>query len=100
MDGMPQKLNKAYMKLTLIRTGGIIPIIKKANAEVDWSENEIDELINSFTEDDKSATMRDSTQYQLKFNDQTFSIDLEKVPLKYKKVFEQLKDNLKIVKQG
>lgn len=86
------------MEVTLIRTGGIIPITKKAITDTDWTENEINELVNLLSADEAPAQMRDAAQYQLKLNDQTFSIDLEKIPLKYTDVFDRLKDNLKIVK--
>jgi len=58
------------------------------------------ELINLLSTDETPGKMRDNTQYQLILNDQAFSIDLEKVPVKYKEVFEKLKDNLQIVKPG
>lgn len=89
------------MEINLLRTGGIIPILKKATKEVDWSENEIEELLDSIRiANDDPGRMRDNNQYQLLYNDKTFSIDLEKIPPKYKKAFENLKDNLQIVKAG
>lgn len=89
------------MEITLLRTGGIIPMLKKATKEVNWSENEMNELIKSITaESDHPGKMRDNTQYQLLYNNETFSIDLEKVPEKYKKTIEGLKDNLQVVKPG
>lgn len=75
-------------------------MIKKAREEVSWSEEEIEKLIHQLKiGDDSSGEMRDSTQYQFAYNGQTFPIDLEKVPAKYKKVFERLKDNLQVVKR-
>jgi hypothetical protein len=89
------------MEITLLRTGGIIPIQKKAQEEVAWCENEIEELISCIkTEDDAPGKMRDHHQYQLVYNGQSFSIDIGKVPSKYKDVFERLRDNLQIVKPG
>jgi len=88
------------MKITLMRTGGFIPVIKKATKEVNWSDKEMEELIDSIRADSDAGKMRDSTQYQLIFNGRTFSIDFEKIPLKYKEVFEQLKNNLQIAKPG
>jgi len=87
------------MKITLFRTGGILPITKKAEKEVDWSEEETRKLIEIIkVEDDSPVTMRDGTTYQIMNNAGTFSIDFEKVPAEYKKTFEELKDNLKVVK--
>lgn len=89
------------MKVTLLRTGGIIAILKKATREVDFSEKEMNELIDAIrVESDNQGKMRDNTVHQLIFNDQTVSVNLEKVPQKYKKTFDSLKDNLQIVKQG
>lgn len=87
------------MKITLLRTGGIIPMLKKATKELNWSDKEMDALMASIkTEDDDFSKMRDNTQYQLMYNNQTVSIDLEKIPEKYKKTFDNLKDNLQVVK--
>ena len=88
------------MQITLIRTGGIIPITKKADKEVDWSQDEMNELLKLISEDEDPGQKRDATGYQLKNNAGTFSIDLEKVPALYKKTFDELKDNLTIVKPG
>ncbi len=89
------------MKVTLLRTGGIIPMLKKATKEVNLSEKEMNELIDCIrVENDNQGKMRDNTVHQLIFNDKTFYVDIEKVPQKYKKTFESLKDNLQIVKPG
>lgn len=89
------------MQVTLLRTGGIIPMLKKTTREVDLSEEEMNELIDAIrVENDNQGKMRDNTLHQLIFNDQTFTVDLEKVPQKYKKTFDSLKDSLQIVKQG
>lgn len=89
------------MQVTLLRTGGMIPMLKKTTREVDLSEEEMNELIDAIrVENDNQGKMRDNTLHQLIFNDQTFSVDLEKVPKKYKKTFDSLKDSLQIVKQG
>jgi len=88
------------MKITLVRTGGMLPVTKKSNTEVDWSTGEMDELINSTRVEDSSGQMRDNTQYQLLYNDETFPISLEKIPEKYKKTFDNLKNSLQIVKPG
>ena len=88
------------MQITLLRTGGIIPITKKAEKEVDWSEDEMNELLSHIKlESDDPGQARDATGFHLKNNAGTVPIDMEKVPAKYKKAFEELKDNLKIVKK-
>lgn len=88
------------MEITLIRTGGMIPVIKKAAKEVDWNEKDLDKLVSLIKADDKPGEMRDNTQYQLMYNEQAVPVDLERIPKKYKKTFESLKDNLQIVKPG
>jgi hypothetical protein len=88
------------MRIELIRTGGIIPVTKKAETEVDWTDDEMAELLAKVKGEGSPGLQRDATGYQLKNNAGTFSIDLEKVPAKYKKTFEELKDNLMIVKPG
>ncbi|MEJ7679008.1 MAG: hypothetical protein WKG06_14375 [Segetibacter sp.] len=61
------------MEIILLRTGGIIPILKKATKEVDWSEKEMDELIDTIrAANDDPGKMRDNTQYQLMYNDTNF----------------------------
>ncbi|MCW3105899.1 MAG: hypothetical protein JWQ09_405 [Segetibacter sp.] len=87
------------MQITLIRTGGIIPITKKAVKDVDWSEEEMRELLKVIkNEEEGPGQERDATGYQLMYNAGTFSIDWEKIPAKYKKTFEELKEKLAIVK--
>jgi hypothetical protein len=87
------------MRITLKRTGGIIPITKKAEKEVDWSEEEVKELLHHAKADEGPGESRDSTAYQLMVDAAAFSINLEKIPKKFLKVFEDLKDNLKIEKR-
>lgn len=87
------------MHITLLRTGGIIPVTKKAEKEVEWSDEEMKELVKTIKNDAADpGQKRDATGYLLINNAGTFHIDLEKVPAKYKKTFEELKDNLKIEK--
>jgi hypothetical protein len=87
------------MLITLFRTGGIIPMTKKAEKDVDWTEDEMRELLKTIeTGEEGPGQKRDATGYQLMYNAGTFSIDWEKIPAKYMKTFEDLKDNLKIEK--
>ena len=86
------------MRITLLRTGGIIPITKKAEKNVDWTDDELSELMEVIKNEGAADQKRDATEYQLKYDAGTFSIEWEKIPAKYKKTFEELKDNLKIVK--
>ena len=72
---------------------------KKAEKEVDWTEDEMQELLKTIkTGDEGPGQARDATGYHLTSGAGTFSIDWDKIPGKYKKTFEDLKDNLKFVK--
>ena len=67
------------MKITLLRTGGIIPMTKKAEKEVDWSKEEMKELLSNIrTGDEGAGENRDATEYQLSYNTETFSIDWQR----------------------
>jgi hypothetical protein len=87
------------MKITLIRTGGIIPMKKSAETEVEWTDEEIAELVTKISRENKIAgSARDNTSYFLKYNAKTVPIDLDKIPADYKTIFDELKDNLQIVR--
>jgi hypothetical protein len=87
------------MLITLTRTGGIIPITKEAETEVDWTDKEIQELLKHAKDEEGPGQKRDATGYELKYEGETIPINLEKVPPSYKPIFEDLKDKLKIVKK-
>jgi hypothetical protein len=73
---------------------------KKAEKDVDLTEDEMRELLKVIKNDDGGPGQnRDATGYQLAYNGGTFPIDWDKIPGKYEKTFEDLKDNLKIIKQ-
>lgn len=86
------------MQITLIRTGGIIPVTKKADTHVNWSEEEVKEVRSCLEIKSEDGMLRDNTSYTLSYNDESFAVDLNRLPAKYKKTFDDLKDHLKIVK--
>ena len=87
------------MQITLSRTGGIIPMTKKADADVDWTDEQMEELLQAIkNESEGPGQQRDATGYELQYKGETFPIDLEKVPPLYKKTFDTLKEDLKISK--
>ena len=89
------------MLITLSRTGGIIPITKKADAEVDWTQSQMEELLQAIKkEGEVPGEQRDATFYELQYKGETFPVNLEKVPDLYKKTFDNLKEDLKISKPG
>jgi len=87
------------MKINLIRTGGFIPVTKKAEQEVDWSEEEVQSLIDAIKTGEGTGQARDKTGYHISYNAEFFPIEWEKIPVKYITTFEELKDKLAIVKK-
>lgn len=87
------------MKIKLKRSGGILPVKKEAVKEVDWTDDDIEDLIHAAgRKEEPMQRGRDTTGYSLELENKSFPIDLDKIPSKYKNVFEQLKSNLKPVK--
>ena len=86
------------MKIKLIRTGGFIPVIKAAEAEVNWSDQEMDRLIEIIQPDPSAPRIRDGNYYELTVGENSVPVDMEKVPDQYKEVFSKLKSELRIVK--
>lgn len=87
------------MLITLTRTGGLIPMTKQAEKEVDWSEQEMKQLLEVIKDEEGPGQKRDASGYELKYKGGTFSIDIEKVPPPYKNTFDDLKQNMQIVKR-
>ena len=87
------------MTITLTQSGGLLPITKEADAEVDWSEDECDELLKEVAvPGQKSSATRDGIYYTLNINDKEVAVDPENATGKYAEVLSQLKKDLKIVK--
>ena len=86
------------MKIKLIRTGGFIPITKVAEAEVDFTDQELVRLIEVIKHDLSAPRIKDGNYYQLDIGNISEPIDLEKVPEEYKELFSKLKNSMKIVK--
>jgi hypothetical protein len=87
------------MKIILIRTGGFIPMTKKAEQEVSWSEPEIQALLDEIKTDAEPGQARDKTGYLINYKAETFPIDWGKIPAKYLATFEEMKDKLVISKK-
>jgi hypothetical protein len=86
------------MKIQLIRTGGFIPITKRAEADVDHTEQEIGQLLEIIRSGPSAPRVKDGTYYRLKVGSVESTIDMEKVPGEYKALFEKLKKDLKVMK--
>jgi hypothetical protein len=88
------------MKIILIRTGGFIPVTKVSETEVDFSARELANLLVTIKHDTAAPRVRDGQYYELTVGSDSTPVDLEKVPDEYKDLFNKLKSDLKIVKQG
>jgi hypothetical protein len=86
------------MKIKLVRTGGFIPIIKAAEAEVDLSEQDLASLLKIIKSSPSAPRIKDGNCWELTVGDLSIPVDPEKVPDKYKPVFDKLKSDLKIVR--
>jgi hypothetical protein len=87
------------MEIKLQRFGGILPVMKEATAEVDWSEQEVNKLLECIVRNENvNVRERDATSHFLEINGQSIPVDLQKIPAPYKKTFEELKENLKFKK--
>jgi hypothetical protein len=87
------------MKITLQRTGGMLPLKKQSTCEVPWTEEEVEHLLKKIKRDNSNAgSSRDATGYSVIVNEHTTAIDMDTVPSKYKKIFDDLVDRLEIVK--
>ena len=87
------------MEIKLKRSGGIAGIRKEALKKVDWSDKELKDLVAAIKRKEEPLSRgRDVTGYFLEVKNEVVPIDLDKIPEKFKTVFESLKDNLKPVK--
>ena len=87
------------MKIKLQRFGGFVPLMKEAVADVNWTDDEVKKLLSSIGLKEKKDTKnRDATGHFLEIAGEVVPVDLKKIPLKYKTIFEGLEADLKFVK--
>ena len=86
------------MKIKLIRTGGFIPITKEAEADVNLSDKQVNQLLEIIQPDRIASPIKDGNYYELTVGTNSTPVDLEKVPDEYKALFSKLKGDLKIIK--
>ena len=84
------------MKIKLIRYGGFIPLIKVAEKDTDFTEEEINSLLASIKADQKRPRIKDGNSWELSIDGNSTFIDPEKIPDEYKDLFRELKNNLRI----
>ena len=88
-----------FMKIRLVRTGGIIPVTKQSETDVNWTETDVQQLkIAAQTLFSSTDKTRDGVYYHIQSETETFAIDWPKIPSKYRNILEKLKDRLVIVK--
>ena len=86
------------MKIKLVRSGGFIPIIKAAEAEVNLTDQEFAGLLDIIKSSPNATRVKDGNYYELTVGSNSTHVDLEKVPDEYKALFVKMKGDLKIVK--
>jgi hypothetical protein len=87
------------MEIKLKRSGGITGIRREAVKEADLSDKDLKDLIAAIKRKEEPLSRgRDTTGYFLEIKNETIPIELDKIPAKYKALFDSLKDNLKPVK--
>ncbi len=86
------------MKIKLVRSGGFIPIIKAAEAEVNLTDQELAGLLDIIKSSPNAPRIKDGNYYELTVGSNSTPVDLEKVPDEYKALFVRMKGDLRIVK--
>jgi len=99
MVGMKRRFKNDTMEIKLQRVGGLLPVVKECALRVDWSEEELKKLLKKIHVTKKpNSQSRDMTSYYLEVDGKAVPVDLAKVPSQYKDTFNDLTENLKIVK--
>ena len=93
-----QQKYKLLMKIKLTRNGGLLPVKKSAEAEIDIKIEELDRLLDLIKADPSAIRIKDGTIYDLSVGNTVTRVDLERVPKEYQVFFEKLKLALKVVK--
>jgi hypothetical protein len=86
------------MIIRLIRTGGFIPVTKVSETKVDFSDQELANLLVTIKHDTAAPKVKDGQYYELNVGSRSTPVDLEKVPDEYKDLFDRMKSKMKIIK--
>jgi hypothetical protein len=84
------------MKVELSRSGGFFASIKKASIDVDWNDEDAEQILSAMQEH-ADEQKRDAIHYTLSLQGKTALINLNKIPERYQEVFDHLQKNLKNV---
>ena len=87
------------MKITLVQSGGLLPVTRRASTEVDWTKEESDDVLRQITipYSQEPSPVRDGIDFTLEINGSELTVDVDKASGKYARVFNHLKKNLQIV---
>jgi len=87
------------MKIKLQVSGGFIAINKESVIDAKITDTDLDELIAAIDlKDNSNSQIRDGKSFSLIVKNRTIIIDSNKVPEKFKSLFEELMANLKYQK--
>jgi hypothetical protein len=74
-------------------------LTKMAEIEVGLTEKEIISLLDSMQPEPNAHRIKDGNYYEVTVGKYSSKVDLEKVPERYKALFDKLKGDLKIMKK-
>jgi hypothetical protein len=86
------------MIIKLIRTGGLIPLTKTAETDIEISDQELSALLEKIQTPSNAPRIKDGTTFSIVAGSKTIAVDLDKVPPKFQALFSKLKNDLKITK--
>ena len=81
-------------RIQLIRSGGLMGKIMKAQTEMNLTEQDLEELIGQLGSE-KNKNARDAFHHTLIIGTKKFAFDPEKIKGKFRKMIRELEDNLK-----
>ena len=90
------------MKIKLIQSGGLLPVTREAVSEVNWTKEEISKLLKriSLKANPGAMAIRDGIDHTIEIDDKEVAVDLNRASGKYAETFNQLRSNLKTVKNS
>jgi len=88
------------MKITLVQSGGFLPVTKQASAEVDWTEDECTHLLKQIAVpvSEPPAVVRDGIDHTVEIDGKATQVNIDKASGKYAAEINKLKSKLQIVK--
>lgn len=88
------------MKLKLIQTGGFAGLTKSSQKEIDLTEQELEDLVNSLSREDEPGPARDAINHILVIDDeQKITFSPEAVRGKWRLTIDQMLSDLEYEKR-